>query len=103
MVWFIIGIIVLLIAIFASFIADDFKWVIRGAGVVVGGVLIFLGSFYTQEVGEAIVVKNADGTIAREDTTPGLELKAPWQDTVSFDIKGQQALFKADGRGTSEG
>lgn len=72
-------------------------------GVIIGVVMIFFSSIYTQEVGEALVVKNADGTIAREDTTPGMDMKAPWQDTVSFDIKGQQALFKGNGTGTSEG
>lgn len=72
-------------------------------GVIVGIVMIIFSSIYTQEVGEALVVKNADGTIAKEDTTPGLDMKAPWQDTVSFDIKGQQALFKGNGQGTSEG
>ena len=65
--------------------------------------MIVFASIYTQEVGEALVVKNADGTISREDTTPGLDFKAPWQDTISFDIKGQQALFKGNGQGTSEG
>jgi regulator of protease activity HflC (stomatin/prohibitin superfamily) len=32
-----------------------------------------------------------------------MDFKAPWQDTISFDIKGQQALFKGNGQGTSEG
>lgn len=72
-------------------------------GVILGVVMIFFSTIYTQEVGEAMVIKNADGTIAREDTTPGMEMKAPWQDTVSFDIKGQQALFKGNGQGTSDG
>lgn len=72
-------------------------------GVIIGVVMIFFSTVYTQEVGEAMVIKNADGTIAREDTTPGMEMKAPWQDTVSFDIKGQQALFKGNGQGTSDG
>ena len=72
-------------------------------GVIIGLVMIFFSTIYTQEVGEAMVIKNADGTIAREDITPGMEMKAPWQDTVSFDIKGQQALFKGTGQGTSDG
>jgi len=72
-------------------------------GVIVGVVMIFFSSIYTQDVGEALVVKNADGTIAREDTTPGLDLKAPWQDTISFDIKGQQANYKGNGTATQQG
>lgn len=67
-------------------------------GVIIGVVMLFFSSSYTQDVGEALVVKNADGTIAREDTTAGLDFKFPWQDTISFDIKGQQSLYKGDGK-----
>ncbi len=95
------GIVVALIALVAA--AATRQVIIAVLGVIVGVVMIFFSSIYTQEVGEALVVKNADGTIAREDITPGMEMKAPWQDTVSFDIKGQQALFKGTGVGTSDG
>ena len=95
------GIILALIGlVVAAAIKNAFPAVL---GIIIGIVMIFFSSMYTQEVGEALVVKNADGTIAREDITPGLEFKAPWQDTVSFDIKGQQALFKGNGQGTSDG
>jgi regulator of protease activity HflC (stomatin/prohibitin superfamily) len=99
--WFILGIIVVIGGIIAALITS--RAALAVVGVVVGIILFFLSAIYTQEVGEALVVKNADGTIAREDTTPGMDLKAPWQDTISFDIKGQQALFKGNGTGTSEG
>ena len=101
MFWFILGIIVVIVGIIAALITS--RAALAVVGVVVGVILFFLSAIYTQEVGEALVVKNADGTIAREDTTPGLDLKAPWQDTISFDIKSQQALFKGNGQGTSEG
>ena len=101
MVWFIIGIILIVLAWAASAITQ--RLFIGIIGTVVGVALFFLSSIYTQEVGEALVVKNADGTIAREDTTAGMDMKWPWQDTISFDIKGQQALFKGDGKGTSDG
>jgi regulator of protease activity HflC (stomatin/prohibitin superfamily) len=101
MVWFIIGAIVVVGAWVATLIAQ--RLAIGIVGTVVGLILMFLSSFYTQEVGEALVVKNADGTIAREDTTAGFDMKLPWQDTISFDIKGQQALFKGNGQGTSDG
>lgn len=101
MIWFILGIIVIVAGVIAALVTS--RAAIAIAGVVLGGILFFLSAIYTQEVGEALVVKNADGTIAREDTTAGMDLKAPWQDTISFDIKGQQALFKGNGQGTSEG
>lgn len=92
------GIVVALIALVAA--AATRQVIIAVLGVIVGVVMIFFSSIYTQEVGEALVVKNADGTIAREDTTPGMDLKAPWQDTISFDIKGQQANYKGNGTAT---
>lgn len=101
MIWFILGIVVLVVGGIAAAVAARASLAV--VGVIVAGIFFFLSSIYTQEVGEALVVKNADGTIAREDTTAGLDFKAPWQDTVSFDIKGQQALFKGNGQGTSEG
>lgn len=95
------GIVIALIGlVVAAAIKNAFPAIL---GIIVGVVMIFFSSIYTQEVGEAMVIKNADGTIAREDITPGMEMKAPWQDTVSFDIKGQQALFKGNGQGTSDG
>jgi regulator of protease activity HflC (stomatin/prohibitin superfamily) len=72
-------------------------------GVLIGVVMIVFSTFYTQEVGEAMVIKNADGTIASTDIDAGLGTKAPWQDTISFDIKGKQALFKGDGKSTQSG
>lgn len=101
MIWFILGIVVLIAGGIAAAVAARASLAV--VGVVLAGIFFFLSSIYTQEVGEAMVVKNADGTIAREDTSAGLDFKAPWQDTISFDIKGQQALFKGNGQGTSEG
>lgn len=98
MFWFIIGLFIAVAAWVA--VAATRKFFIGIIGTVVAIGLILLSSVYTQEVGEALVVKNADGTIAREDTTAGLDLKAPWQDTISFDIKGQQANYKLDGKPT---
>lgn len=95
------GIVIALIALVAA--AATRQAIVAVLGVIVAVVMIIFSTIYTQEVGEAMVIKNADGTIAREDITPGMEFKAPWQDTVSFDIKGQQALFKGNGQGTSEG
>lgn len=101
MAWLIIGLIILAAAWIASAVTS--KVFIGVIGSIVAAVMILLSSIYTQDVGEALVVKNADGTIAREDTTAGMDMKAPWQDIISFDIKGQQALFKGNGQATSTG
>ncbi len=101
MIWLILGVIIAGAAWVATVITK--KKFIGIIGSVVGLVLIFASSIYTQGVGEALVVKNADGTIAREDTTAGMDMKFPWQDTISFDITGQQALYKLDGKTASPG
>lgn len=83
------------------------KFVILGVGilmVIISGVILFANSFYTQEVGEAKVIKNFDGVIVREDTTPGADFKAPWQEITDWDILAQQAIYKGpEGKPTSEG
>jgi len=99
--WLIVGVIILVAGWVATLITQRLAAGIVGTVIAAG--LLFFSAIYTQDVGEALVVKNADGTIAREDTTAGMDMKWPWQDTISFDIKGQQALFKGNGQGTSEG
>lgn len=77
---------------------------IASAVLVVFGLWAVSGSvFYTQDVGEAKVVRNIDGSIAGEDLTSGFGAKAPWQDVVDFDIRGQQANYKLDGKATQPG
>lgn len=100
MILLIAGIVVIIGALVASHVLQNKLVAIVGAVV---GVLIALSScFYTQEVGEAVILKNADGTIARTDTTSGWDLKAPWQSKIAFDIKGQQAQYKLDGNPTQD-
>lgn len=99
MIWFIFGLL-LLVGVWIAVFVTDLKFIGIVGSVVAAG-LILVSCIYTQDVGEALVLKNADGTIAREDTTAGMDMKAPWQDTISFDIKGQQALYKLDGKATA--
>lgn len=105
MILFIIGAIILVVGAGIALFAEDigFKVLSGALAVLIGGGMLVFSSFYTQEVGEAKVIKNFDGTIAREDVTPGADWKAPWQDAVDFDITGQQAIYKQDGQPTSEG
>lgn len=65
------------------------------AGVLtLTSVVIFLFStLYTQSVGEAKVIVNVDGTIAGEKLVPGWGFKAPWQDSVDWDLFAQQATY----------
>ena len=58
---------------------------------------IFASTFYTQDVGEAKVLKDWTGNIVGEDITPGADFKAPWVDVVDFDIRNQIAAYVGDG------
>ena len=58
---------------------------------------LFGSTFYTQDVGEAKVLKDWTGNIVGEDVTPGADFKAPWVDVVDFDIRNQIAAYIGDG------
>lgn len=69
-----------------------------GAGLaLLAGAALFASTFYTQDVGEAKVLKDWTGNIVGEDITPGADFKAPWVDVVDFDIRNQIAAYVGDG------
>ena len=73
------------------------------AGVVIGLITTVGGMAYTQDVGEVKVLRSFTGEVAGVDTTEGLAFKAPWVETVDFDVRNQQAIYKGEGYPTSEG
>lgn len=60
------------------------------AAVVLGGLFVLLSSMYTQDTGEAVVIKSAGGGVANIDTTPGFGFTAPWNSRISFDVRNQK-------------
>jgi len=96
--WFILGLVIAAVAWVA--VAVTRKFFIGIIGTVVGLGLILLSTVYTQDVGEALVIKNADGTVSSVDMEAGFGVKAPWQDTISWDITGQQIVYKGNGQST---
>jgi regulator of protease activity HflC (stomatin/prohibitin superfamily) len=85
---------------------------------IIGGVLtgiftllaILTSSLYTQDAGEAKVLKDVTGNIVGQNNTTGLQTKAPWVDTVTFNIRNQQVIFAgatgssgADANGAANG
>lgn len=66
-------------------------------------VFLFFTMFYTQDVGEAKVLKDWTGKIQGQDTTSGADFKAPWVDTIDFDIRNQLAAFIGNGQDTYNG
>lgn len=48
---------------------------------------VCLTCLYTQDVGEVVVIRNLGGELAGYTETAGFHLKAPWQDTIDYDIR----------------
>jgi regulator of protease activity HflC (stomatin/prohibitin superfamily) len=62
-------------------------------GFGLGALLLVLGSVYTQDQGEANVLKDLTGNIVGQSNDTGLHFKAPWVDTVTYNIRNQQIIF----------
>lgn len=102
MVWFIVSIVLLLIAIIAIILGITDDWflppIISGSVIAVIGLVV--GSFsvvYTQTVGQASVIVNAGGTIAGENLEPGFSTKAPWQQRSEWDLFSQSVTYAGSG------
>ncbi|MBX3312330.1 MAG: hypothetical protein KF916_05480 [Microbacteriaceae bacterium] len=65
------------------------------AGVLVAGSLVVTGAsmIYTQDPGEAKVIRSWTGEVTGQSTLEGLKFKAPWEDLVNYDIRNQQVIF----------
>lgn len=61
---------------------------------IVGGILLFFGTFWTNSVGEAkIMVNSVDRTVVGRITEPSSGFKAPWVDFVEFDTFNQGLVY----------
>lgn len=54
--------------------------------VVITGIFLLLGSFYTQSVGQGVIVTRIGGAVIKADNTPGLGTKAPWDTAHKWDL-----------------
>lgn len=54
--------------------------------VVLAGVFLALGSFYSQSVGQGVIVTRIGGAIVKADSTPGMGTKAPWDSVHKWDL-----------------
>lgn len=100
MVWFIIGAIFLIAAVVTLFISINAKrdgeseYSIRFGKVTAGlaflaVVLGLISVVYTQDEGEAVVIKSVSGEIQKADVTPGFGTKAPWDKKVSYSTRNE--------------
>ena len=79
--------------------------VVVAVAIVIG---ILLSSVYAQDAGEVVVLRNMGGSIAGFSEDAGFHLKAPWQNTISYDVRNnlislyRNAEYRYDG-GAAEG
>lgn len=67
-------------------------------------VMLVWSSVYTQDPGEAIVIKSVSGKVVSTDTTPGFGFTAPWNSTIGYDIRNQKIeMFSNDGGQGADG
>lgn len=102
MIIFVIGCIILIAAVVIALIRfrqeDDLKISI-GIPIglfVISVILIGAECIYTQDVGEAVVLRNFGGSLAGYTTEAGIKFKAPWQDALDWDIRNRLINFYRD-------
>lgn len=105
MVWFVCGLLVLIVGTIVTGLIirnmnktydeqTSYAWMI--APVLIGIALIVPACIYTQDIGEAVVLKNFGGSLAGYTTEAGFHIKAPWQDATSWDIRNRLINFYRD-------
>lgn len=91
MIWCIIAVVVLCCGIGGAVISSKVAPAI--AGVVLAVLLCIPGCIYTQDVGDVVVLKNWGGSLAGTSVEAGFHGKAPWQDTIRYDIRNNVLSF----------
>ena len=71
------------------------KWFRTGSGalVLIALLLGFVSMTYTNDEGQAKVLRSWTGEVQGEVTKPGFGMKAPWQSALTYDIRNQQVIF----------
>ena len=73
----------------------DSEWKGIGTGTAIAGtvlsmVVLIPSIFYTQDPGEAVVLRSFTGEVVGSDSSSGLGFKVPWVDNITFDIRNQR-------------
>ena len=74
---------------------EDSKLPVVIPGVILALSLVLAGSqcIYTQDIGEAIALRNFGGSLAGYTADAGIHFKAPWQDALDWDIRNRLINF----------
>lgn len=101
----ILAVIVALIAVAVAIRADDKlpSVVTALVALIVFGVGLFFSSTYTNDEGQAKVLRSWTGEVQGQVTKPGFGMKAPWQSTLTYDIRNQQVIFASSKDGEVPG
>lgn len=79
---------------------DTFKVPFRIIGLVVAGlagVIVLLSSSYSQDAGEAVLIKSPSGEVIDVDQSSGWGFTAPWNSTSTWDLRNQNIIWKGNG------
>lgn len=84
-----------LIALAALIFANDkfVPGIAFGVALVVSLGALFFASFYTNDEGQAKVLRSFTGQVQGQITESGAGFKAPWQKMINYDIRNQQVVF----------
>lgn len=97
MIGFVIAIIVFIIGLgTALYCRDTWGFTVLGIAFVIALIASVLGCVYAQDIGEVKVIRNMGGAIEGTSTEAGFHFKAPWQDTVTYDIRNNVLSFMGD-------
>lgn len=79
---------------------EDSKLPVAIPRVILALSLVLAGSqcIYTQDIGEAIVLRNFGGSLAGYTADAGIHFKAPWQDALDWDIRNRLINFYRDSK-----
>lgn len=79
---------------------DNFKVPFRVIGIVVAafaGLIILLSASYSQDAGEAVLIKSPSGEVIDVDQSSGWGFTAPWNSTSTWDLRNQNIIWKGNG------
>lgn len=95
--FFIVGLILLIagiVTVILGFVDDSNGIKAGGVGAIVLALIISCFSFvYAQDIGQVVVLRNWGGSLAGESVDAGFHAKAPWQDTITYDVRNNVLSF----------
>lgn len=69
--------------------------------VVLAAIALASSCVYAQDTGEVVVIRNLGGSLAGHSEVAGFHVKAPWQDTISYDTRNNLVNFFGSDTGYS--